>query len=171
MVRHIRSLFTKAKPEKTSVQVNELIREVQALIEGAALRNQVALETELSADLPVTEGDRIQLQQVMVNLMMNGIEAMSEVVDRPRILVIRSEMPSPNQVLIGVRDSGVGIQPKDERRIFDAFFTTKAQGMGMGLSISHSIIEAHGGRLWATGNDDFGATVQFILPARQQTAL
>jgi C4-dicarboxylate-specific signal transduction histidine kinase len=171
VVRHIRSLFTKAKPEKTSVQVNELIREVQALIEGAALRNQVALETELSADLPVTEGDRIQLQQVMVNLMMNGIEAMSEVVDRPRILVIRSEMPSPNQVLIGVRDSGVGIQPKDERRIFDAFFTTKAQGMGMGLSISHSIIEAHGGRLWATGNDDFGATVQFILPARQQTAL
>ncbi len=171
VVRHIRSMFTKAKPERSSVQVNELIRDVKVLIEGAALRNQVTLETQLSADRPVTEADRIQLQQVLVNLTMNGIEAMSEVAGRPRILAIRSEMPNPDQVLIAVRDSGVGIQPKDERRIFDAFFTTKAQGMGMGLSISHSIIEAHGGRLWATGNDDFGATFQFKLPAKRQTAV
>ena len=110
-------------------------------------------------------GDRVQLQQVIVNLILNGIEAMSAVADRPRRLVIRSEMQDSDEVLVAVRDSGVGIDPKNERRIFDAFFTTKAQGMGMGLSISHSIIEAHGGRLWASSNSDYGATLQFTLPA------
>jgi C4-dicarboxylate-specific signal transduction histidine kinase len=165
VVRHIRAMFTKATPERTNIQVNELIREAGALIEAAALRNQVALQMELDAGLPVTIGDRVQLQQVIVNLILNGIEAMSEVDGRPRRLVIRSQMQSSDEVLVAVRDSGVGISAKDERRIFDAFFTTKAQGMGMGLSISQSIIEAHGGRLWAGNNSDFGATVQFTLPA------
>jgi C4-dicarboxylate-specific signal transduction histidine kinase len=164
VVRHIRAMFTKAAPERSRVQVNDLIREVGTLVEGAALRSQVTLETELAADLQATIGDRVQLQQVIVNLILNGIEAMSEVVERPRRLVIRSQMQNSDEILVAVRDSGVGIAPKDEKRIFDAFFTTKAQGMGMGLSISHSIIEAHGGRLWATRNNDFGATFQFTLP-------
>jgi C4-dicarboxylate-specific signal transduction histidine kinase len=170
VVRHIRAMFTKATPERTKVQVNELIREVSMLIEGAALRNQVTLQTDLGADLPPTMGDRVQLQQVIVNLILNGIEAMRDVASRPRRLLIRSQMQNSDEVLVAVQDSGIGIAPKDERRIFDAFFTTKAQGMGMGLSISHSIIEAHGGRLWATSNSDHGATLQFTLPAERETA-
>jgi C4-dicarboxylate-specific signal transduction histidine kinase len=169
VVRHIRAMFTKAAPERTRVQVNDLIREVGTLIEGAALRNQVELQTDLADDLPPTLADRVQLQQVIVNLILNGIEAMTDVVDRPRRLIIRSQMPNPGELLMAVRDSGVGIAPKDERRIFDAFFTTKSQGMGMGLSISHSIIEAHGGRLWVSNNIDHGATFQFTLPADRET--
>jgi signal transduction histidine kinase len=119
---------------------------------------------DLSPDLPAAMGDRVQLQQVIVNLILNGIEAMSGIADRPRRLVIRSGVPHPGEVLVAVQDSGIGIDPKDEKRIFDAFFTTKAQGMGMGLSISHSIIEAHGGRLWASANNDYGVTLQFTLP-------
>jgi signal transduction histidine kinase len=153
------------------VQINDLIREVGALIEGAALRNQVQVEIELDAELPVTMGDRVQLQQVIVNLMLNGIEAMSEVDDRPRRLVVRSQAQDSDELLVAVRDSGVGIDPKNEKRIFDAFFTTKDQGMGMGLSISNSIIEAHGGRLWANSNSDYGATLQFTLPAEGQSTL
>src|SRR5580704_14585664 len=169
VVRQIRAMFTKGAPERTRVQVNELIREVGGLVQAEASRNQVALQTELAADLPATIGDRVQLQQVIVNLVLNGIEAMSAVTDRPRRLVIRSERQDSDQVLIAVRDSGVGIDAKDFRRIFDAFFTTKAQGMGMGLSICHSIIEAHGGRLWARTNSDHGATLQFTLPAGRET--
>jgi PAS domain S-box-containing protein len=170
VIRHIRAMFTKANPERTSVHVNELIREIGGLMQAEASRNQVALQTELDADLPATIGDRVQLQQVIVNLVLNGIEAMSAVTDRPRCLVIRSERQDSDQVLIAVRDSGVGIDAKDFRRIFDAFFTTKAQGMGMGLSICQSIIEAHGGRLWASANSDHGATLQFTLPADSETA-
>ena len=170
VVRHIRAMFTKATPERTMVQVNDLIREMGTLLEGAAVRNQVTLHTELGADLPATVGDRVQLQQVIVNLILNGIEAMSDVTGRPRLLLIRSTMQNPDEVLVAVRDSGVGIALKDEKRIFDAFFTTKAQGMGMGLSISHSIIEAHGGRLWASANSDYGATLQFTLPAEREAA-
>jgi len=164
VVRHIRAMFTKGAPERTKVQLNDLIREVVILVEGAALRNQVALHTELAADLPDTLGDRVQLQQVIVNLVLNGIEAMSDVSGRPRRLVVSSRMQSADEALVAVRDSGIGISSKDEKRIFDPFFTTKAQGMGMGLAISHSIIEVHGGRLWAAGNIDHGATVQFTLP-------
>jgi C4-dicarboxylate-specific signal transduction histidine kinase len=170
VVRHIRAMFTKATPERTMVQLNDLIREVSTLLEGAAVRNQVTLQTELGADLPATMGDRVQLQQVIVNLILNGIEAMSDVAGRPRRLVIRSTMQNSDEVLVAVKDSGVGIAPKDEKRIFEAFFTTKAQGMGMGLSISHSIIEAHGGRLWASANSDYGATFQFTLPAEREAA-
>ena len=169
VVRHIRAMFTKATPERTKVRVNDLIREVCALTEAAALRSQVSLQAELGADLPATLGDRVQLQQVIVNLILNGIEAMSEVADRPRRLVISSQIQGSDEVLVAVRDSGVGIAPKDEKRIFDAFFTTKTQGMGMGLAISRSIIEAHGGRLWASSNSDYGATIQFTLPAERET--
>jgi C4-dicarboxylate-specific signal transduction histidine kinase len=169
VVRHIRAMFTKATPERTKLQVNDLIREMCALTEAAALRNQVSLQIELADYLPSTMGDRVQLQQVIVNLILNGIEAMSEVTDRPRRLVISSQIQGSDEVLVAVRDYGVGIAPKDAKRIFDPFFTTKAQGMGMGLSISRSIIEAHGGRLSASSNSDHGATIQFTLPAERET--
>jgi C4-dicarboxylate-specific signal transduction histidine kinase len=165
VVRKIRAMFTKGAPESTRFQVNELIAEVSALMQADTTRNQVALQTELASDLPAATGDRVQLQQVLVNLIQNGIEAMCAVTDRPRHIVIRSERLASNEVLVAVRDSGIGIAPRNERRIFDTFFTTKAQGTGMGLSISSSIIEAHGGRLWASANSDFGATLQFTLPA------
>ncbi len=121
--------------------------------------------TELATDLPAAIGDRVQVQQVIMNLVLNGIEAMGTVADRPRSLVIRSQPADDDEVLIAVRDSGTGIDPKHERRLFDPFFTTKTQGMGMGLAICHSIIEAHGGRLWASRNSDYGTTFQFTLPA------
>jgi signal transduction histidine kinase len=120
-------------------------------------------ETELATDHPAAMGDRVQLQQVIVNLILNGIEAMSGVAGRPRRLLVRSKRKGPDEILVAVCDSGLGIDPKDEMRIFDAFFTTKEQGMGMGLAISQSIIEAHGGRLWATANSGHGMTFQFTL--------
>jgi len=169
VVRHIRAMFTKANPERSRVQVNELIREVGSLLEAQVSRNHVVFETELAAELPPAIGDRIQLQQVIVNLVLNGIEAMAGVSDRPRRLVVRSQRQNSQELLVAVRDCGVGIDPRDEKRIFDAFFTTKTQGMGMGLSISHSIIESHGGRLWASSNEDRGATFQFTLPADRET--
>jgi len=168
VVRHIRAMFTKGTPERQPVLINQLIREVGVLIEGAALRNQVALQAELDAGLPITLGDRIQLQQVIVNLILNGIQAMADVADRPRLLAVRSQISNSGDILVAVRDCGVGIAKQDEKRIFEAFFTTKSDGMGMGLSISRSIIEAHGGRLWATGNSDHGATFQFTLPAERE---
>ena len=170
VIRHIRAMFTKDTPERTMVQVNELIREVGALLQAGASRNQVELQTELAMDLPPAMGDRVQLKQVIVNLALNGIEAMGGVIDRPRRLVIRSESQNAEELLVAVRDSGVGIDPKAFRRIFDAFFTTKPQGMGMGLSICRSIVEAHGGRLWVSANSDYGATFQFTLPADRNTA-
>jgi len=164
VVRHIRAMFTKAAPERTPLQINDLIREVNVLMEGSALRNQVTVQTDLASDLPATLGDRVQLQQVIVNLIQNGIEAMNDVSGRPRNLLIRSSRDGSGKVFVAVRDSGVGIASNDEKRIFDAFFTTKDHGMGMGLSICHSIVESHGGRLWASSNDDYGMTFQFTLP-------
>jgi PAS domain S-box-containing protein len=170
VIQHIRAMFTKNTPERTRVQVNELISEVVALLQAGASRNQVELQTELALDLPPAMGDRVQVQQVIVNLALNGIEAMGSVIDRPRRLVIRSERQNSEELLVAVRDSGVGIDAKDFKRIFDTFFTTKAQGMGMGLPICRSIVEAHGGRLWASANSDYGATLQFTLPADCDTA-
>jgi len=170
VIQHIRAMFTKNTPERTRVQVNELISEVVALLQAGASRNQVELQTELAIDLPPAMGDRVQVQQVIVNLALNGIEAMGAVIDRPRRLVIRSERQNSEELLVAVRDSGVGIDAKDFKRIFDTFFTTKAQGMGMGLPICRSIVEAHGGRLWASANSDYGATLQFTLPADLDTA-
>ena len=133
------------------------------------MRNQVTLQTDLAPGLPNTLADRVQLQQVIVNLILNGIQAMADVADRPRLLEVRSQLANSGDILVTVRDCGIGIAQKDEKRIFEAFFTTKPQGMGMGLSISHSIIEAHGGRLWATGNSDHGATFHFTLPAERES--
>jgi C4-dicarboxylate-specific signal transduction histidine kinase len=164
VIRRIRAMFSKSAAERSAVEVNDMLREAAALMEPEAQRNQVSVRLDLANGLRLAWGDRIQLQQVVVNLILNGIEAMHDTENRPRRLVVRSELYSPDEVLVAVRDDGVGIEPKDHRRIFEAFFTTKPQGMGMGLNISHSVVEAHGGRLWAAANDDFGTTFQFTIP-------
>lgn len=170
IVRRIRGLFTKTAPERGTVQIDELIGEVIALVQPEASRNDVTIETELGAASVKVVGDRIQLQQVLVNLTRNGIEAMAAVTGRRRRLLITSQVLPSDMIGVSVQDTGIGIDLKDAKRIFDAFFTTKDQGMGMGLSISHSIVEAHGGRLWATANNDYGATLQFTLPTERAMA-
>jgi signal transduction histidine kinase len=126
--------------------------------------HDVSFQLDLAPALPPVLSDRVQLQQVLINLVMNGIEAMASVDDRPRKLVIRSQPHEGDQVLVAVEDAGVGIDPEKVDQLFSAFFTTKPGGMGMGLSISRSIIEGHGGRLWATPNARHGATFHFVLP-------
>jgi signal transduction histidine kinase len=130
----------------------------------------VSLRIELAPALPVVLADRVQLQQVIINLVMNGIEAMQPVTDRPRELVVRSHQDEAHQLVVTVKDCGVGISAENEDRLFNAFFTTKSSGMGLGLSICRSIIEAHGGRLSASGNVGPGATFQFALPMHRQAA-
>lgn len=164
IIRRIRALFTKSSQERAPVQLNDLIREVETFVQAEAARNQVTFSFDLAKNLPATLADRVQLQQVIVNLVLNGIDAMRSVMDRPRRIVIRSEAKTNGEILVAVSDSGIGIAAADQKRIFDAFFTTKAQGMGMGLSVSRSIVEAHGGRLWAESNPDHGATFRFTLP-------
>ncbi len=170
IVRRIRAMFTKSAPARIQVALNEIIREACGLVQLQASRNEVTLQMDLAVDLPLVLGDPLQLQQVLVNLLLNGIEAVSVVNDRPRLLLATSRQAGSSEIQVAVRDSGAGIDPKNEKRIFDAFFTTKPQGMGMGLSICHSIIEAHGGRLWAKANSDYGATLQFTLPVQHETA-
>jgi C4-dicarboxylate-specific signal transduction histidine kinase len=164
IIGRIRALAKKAPPQKEWLDVNETIHEVIALARSEIQRNGVALETELSEHVPVILADRIQLQQVILNLMMNAIEAMSGLNDGPRELLVRSGTDETEQVMISVQDSGPGFDPESLDRLFDAFHTTKPQGMGMGLAISRSIINAHGGRLWATANTPHGAIFQFTLP-------
>ncbi len=144
--------------------MNEDIREVIALAQDQVRRNRVTLRMELEGDLSPVWGDRVQLQQVVLNLVINGVEAMSTVEDRPRELVIRTQNDEAGQVRVTVQDSGIGLDPQSMERIFDAFYTTKHGGMGMGLSISRSIVEHHGGRLWAVPNDGPGTTFQFTVP-------
>jgi len=164
VIRRVRALATKTSPEKMRLDINDVIREVIGLVQRELISDRVSLRTELALTLPMILGDRIQLQQVIINLVKNGIEAMQQVTDHPRELLIRSRQDETQQVLVSVTDCGVGISAKDTDRLFNAFFTTKASGMGMGLSICRSIIEAHGGRLWATTNVPHGATFQFTIP-------
>lgn len=163
VIARIRNLSKKSGTEKEPVDLNEAIEEVLALAEGEIRRARVAIRTELARDVPPVLGDRVQLQQVVLNLVLNGIEAMSAVADRPRELVIRTEKDETDQVRVAVRDSGVGLDQQNMNRIFDAFYTTKRGGMGMGLSICRSIIENHGGRLWAIANDGPGTTFLFTV--------
>jgi PAS domain S-box-containing protein len=163
VIGRIRTLLRKTGTEKELLDMNQVIREIVALAEGEVRRNGVALRTELAGDLPPILGDRVELEQVVLNLIMNALEAMSAIGDRPRELVIRTQSGEVDQVRVTVQDSGIGLDPQSMGRIFDAFYTTKSQGMGMGLAISRSIIENHGGRLWAVANDGPGATFQFTL--------
>jgi C4-dicarboxylate-specific signal transduction histidine kinase len=164
VIARIRSLINKATPEKSRVQINRVIEQTTALAAGQASRNDVAIEFELAPGLPDVLGDSIQLQQVVLNLAMNGIEAMTNITDRPRTLLIRSAQESAGQIRVSVVDSGIGVSADVMGRLFEPFFTTRAKGMGMGLPISRSIIEAHGGRLWAESNGSGGAIFQFTLP-------
>ncbi len=163
VITRIRALMRKTDTEKTRLDINEVIEEVILLTRNETTPRGVTVRMELAADLPPVFGDRVQLQQLTLNLLMNGIEAMASVNDRPREMVIHSGMHESDEVLVAVQDCGMGIAPEDLEKIFDAFYTTKSQGMGMGLAISRSIVENHGGRLWAVPNEDSGATFQFTL--------
>jgi PAS domain S-box-containing protein len=170
VIRRVRALANKTDIQKVPLDVNDVVRDVIALVQGELGSHLVSLRTELTPALPMIIGDRVQLQQVIINLVMNGIEAMQPVTDRPREVVIRSGQDETRQVLLGVTDCGIGISAENANRLFTAFFTTKSGGMGMGLSICRSIVEAHGGRLWASANVPHGAMFQFTLPVRPDTA-
>lgn len=164
VVGGIRALIQKAPPRTDRVDLNEAILEVVALTHSEALKNGVTVRTELAPRLPRIQGDRVQLQQVMLNLIVNAIQAMSGAREGRRELQIRTETVEPDGVRIGVRDTGPGLSPEHLPHVFDPFYTTKPDGMGMGLSICRSIIDAHGGRLWATGCEPQGALFQFVIP-------
>ena len=165
VVRRIRGFFKKTAPEKVSLEINHLIKDVIAMVPGELSRNRVQVKTELAVDLPPVIGDPIQLQQVLLNLLINSIEAMSKA-DRPRELLIKSQRYESDSVLVAVQDNGAGFDEQEADQLFEAFYTTKPNGLGLGLSISRTTIEAYGGRLWATTNSGDGATFQFTLPAK-----
>jgi C4-dicarboxylate-specific signal transduction histidine kinase len=171
VILRIRELAKKAEPEMAQVDVNRLIEDVLVLISGEAASQRVAVRPQLASELPPALGDRVQLQQVLINLVMNGIQAMGSVTDRARVLVIRTQRHGDDELFVAVEDAGVGIESENLDRLFGAFYTTKPDGMGMGLSISRSIVEAHGGSISATRNSGPGMTFQFTLSAyHEQTA-
>jgi PAS domain S-box-containing protein len=163
VITRIRALLRKTDAEKSRLDINQIIRDVVTLTRNEATGKGVSLRMELGAGLPPVLGDRVQLQQVILNLIMNGIEATSSATGRPRELLISSRQHESDKALVAVRDSGVGLDGQDLEKLFDAFYTTKPQGLGMGLAISRSIVEDHGGQLWAAPNDGPGATFQFTL--------
>jgi signal transduction histidine kinase len=166
VITRLRAMFSKREFTLESMDLNEATREVIALSLSDLQRNRVALQLELAEHLPLVIGDRIQLQQVILNLLRNASEAMAEIDDRPRRLVVRTEPESESGVRVTVRDVGAGLDPQSLDKLFDAFYTTKPGGMGIGLSVSRSIIESHSGRLWAEPNDGPGATFAFSIPVR-----
>jgi len=169
VIGRIRALVRKAPPLTDRIDINETMRDVIAFTRSELRRNGTSLQTQLADGLPPVLGDRIQLQQVMLNLMLNAVEAMSGSRATARELLIRTEQDGSGGVLVAIEDSGPGLQPETLDRLFEPFYTTKPAGMGMGLSICRSIIEAHGGRVWAAANIPQGATFQFTLPQRNKT--
>jgi signal transduction histidine kinase len=182
IVGRIRALARKAPPQPGWLDLNQTIGEITAMLRGELHRHRVSLQTRLANNLPALWGDRIQLQQVLLNLLMNGIEALSGVGEGPRELMVSSqkgtetagesgegtpEITAGPHVLVTVRDTGPGLDPQELERLFEAFYTTKPQGLGMGLAISRSIIQAHGGRLWAGASPPRGAVFAFALPIRE----
>ena len=165
IVDRIGALIKKAPPQKEVVDLNAAILEVTALTRGEALKTGVTVSTQLAGELPRIQGDRVQLQQVMLNLIVNAIQSMRGVEDGNRELHLSTASIEPEGVCVAVRDTGHGLRPESLLRLFEPFYTTKPDGMGMGLSICRSIIEAHGGRLWATRPEPRGALFQFTIPA------
>jgi C4-dicarboxylate-specific signal transduction histidine kinase len=163
IIARIRAFIKKTPAEKNRLDVNEVIGEVLAMMGHGFEENGILLQSELAEAIPPVLGDRVQLQQVLLNLIMNGVEAMTAIIDRPRLLWVQSRIDESGDVLIAVRDSGTGLGLEADR-VFTPFFTTKANGMGMGLSISRSLIEGHGGRLWASPNSPHGAMFSLTLP-------
>ena len=170
VVGRIRALVKKAPPRKDDLEINEAILEVVALTQREAVKNGVSVQTQLAEALPLVQGDRVQLQQVILNLIINAIEAMSGLGEGVRELLISTGKAKSEDVFVAVRDSGPGLAPGNPERAFEAFYTTKPGGLGMGLSICRSIIEAHGGRLWATTSVPQGAILNFTLPAHPDSA-
>jgi PAS domain S-box-containing protein len=164
VVASIRAMFGKDQREKSLVDIRDLISEVLRLVQGELDSQRVSLQVELHPELPRVMADRVQMQQVLLNLLTNAVEAMSSVENRERSLLVKSDFHGKHDVLITVEDSGSGLDPKDTARIFDAFFTTKSHGMGLGLSICQSIIESHGGRLWASTRSPHGSVFYVQLP-------
>jgi PAS domain S-box-containing protein len=164
VIDRIRALIKKAPPRKDMVDINSAIREVVEVTRNEALKNGVLVNTELADDLPVVHGDRVELQQVLLNLIINAVDAMRDVSERPRDLLIMADKTEADEVLVSVRDSGPGLSPTIRDNLFQAFQTTKPNGLGLGLSICRSIIESHGGRLWASANTTHGTVFQFTLP-------
>jgi PAS domain S-box-containing protein len=164
VIARMRTFVRKAEPQKVRLAIHDVIAEVIALANGELRRHGVLLTTDLAAHLPPVLADRIQLQQVLLNLLLNGMEAMRGVTERPRALIVRAQPEEDAAIRVAVEDAGVGIAPQDLERLFTPFFTTKPEGMGLGLAISRSIVEAHGGKLWATPNLGPGVTVHFTLP-------
>jgi C4-dicarboxylate-specific signal transduction histidine kinase len=163
VITRLRTLFSKKQIDVEPIDLNEAAREVVTLLSGELERNSVVLKLEFSDRLPTVNGDRVQLQQVILNLLRNASDAMSSIEDRPRQMVLRTELEGEH-VRLSVQDSGVGFDPEVAGKMFESFYTTKADGMGVGLSVSRSIIEANHGRLWATANDGPGATFAFSIP-------
>lgn len=163
VITRLRTLFSKKQTDFESPDLNEVAREVIALLSSELQRNYVVLKQDFSDRLPAVTGDRVQLQQVILNLLHNASDAMGTVNDRPRRLLIRTEMDG-NNVTVSVQDSGVGFSPEISERLFEPFLTTKQGGMGIGLSVSRSIVEAHQGRIWAAQNAGPGATFAFSIP-------
>ena len=168
IIGRIRSLIKKEPPRKDALEVNEAIVELIALTRDEVMKSNVSVQTQLAEGLPLIQGDRVQLQQVILNLIINAVEAMSGVSEGSRGLLIRTGKDASGRVLVAVQDSGPGLNPESFERLFDSFYTTKPGGTGMGLSICRSIVEAHGGRIWATPNAGPGITVQFTLPINDQ---
>jgi PAS domain S-box-containing protein len=164
IIKSLRALVTKSGPQMTQLDINDAIREVLVLMRSELRQHDVSLETALSDGLEPVVGDRVQLQQVILNLIMNGIEAMSADTRQPRVLRVRSQIDGPGGLLVTIEDSGPGLAPETMDHLFDHFFTTKPSGMGMGLSICRSIVDAHGGRLWASRQSPRGAAFQFTVP-------
>jgi C4-dicarboxylate-specific signal transduction histidine kinase len=168
VIQRVRALVNKTADQKAPLHINEVVNEVMSLVQHELFSHRVALRLELAPALPSVLADRIQLQQVILNLVINGIEAMQPIKERARELMIRTRQDETGQVLVTVSDVGVGVAAENTDRLFDAFFTTKSSGMGMGLSICRSIVNAHGGRLSASGNGGPGATFQFTLPLHRE---
>ena len=169
VISRLRAVFSRKDPSVETVDLNDAVQEVIALSLSDLQRNRVILRTEIGDNLPYITGDRIQLQQVILNLLRNASEAMSSVNDRPRELLIRTHLDENNRVRLSVKDAGSGFDPKAAEKLFEAFYTTKKNGMGIGLSVCHSIIENHHGRLWAALNDGPGATFSFSIPGKTDT--
>jgi signal transduction histidine kinase len=169
VIARLRALFSKKNAIFEMFDLNEAVKEVIALSVSELQRNRVVLQSDLAVDLPSVSGDRIQIQQVILNLLRNGSDAMSTVDDNPRELLIKTECEDSGGVRLSVKDSGVGIDSEIEKKLFEAFYTTKGDGMGIGLSVSRSIVQQHQGRLWAIRNEGPGATFSFSIPRSTNT--